>query len=289
MGALLYYISFPFIYLISLLPFRALYFLSDLFYVLVYKLIGYRRKVTINNLRKSFPDKPEKEIKDIGRTFYHYLCDLALEIIKTLTISPADVDKHIRFEDTALIERFKSENRSIIIVLGHFGNWELGGPAFSLKKLHTLYVIYHPLSNKHFDKLFYHMRTRLGTKLYSMNNTLRGMISNKSHLTATGFIADQTPFAESAYWTTFLNQDTPFFTGAEKLAVKFNYPVVYISIDRVRRGLYSMRSELISENSAETKENEITESFARRLEEDILRKPEIWLWSHRRWKHKRNG
>src|SRR5205807_1466043 len=117
-------------------------------------------------------------------------CDLTLETIKTLTITPASINRHVKFEDTSIIEKYKKENKSIIIVMGHIGNWELGGACFSLMNLHTLYVIYHPLTNKHFDKLFYYMRTRLGNKLYSMNNTLRGMMSNADKLTATAFIAD---------------------------------------------------------------------------------------------------
>ncbi len=287
MDVLLYYITVPFIYLISLLPFRIMYMLSDVIYIILYKVVGYRKEIVLTNLRNAFPEKSEKEINGICKKFYRYFCDLALETIKTLTISPSSANRHFNFEDAAIIEKFRNENKSIIIVMGHLGNWELGGACFSLKKLHTLYVIYHPLSNKYFDRLVCYMRTRLGTKLYTMNNTLRGMISNKNQLTATAFIADQTPFPENAYWTTFLNQDTPVFTGTEKIAKKLNYPVVYIFIDRIKRGFYSVKSELLVENSKDTKENEISELFTRRLEKDILYKPELWLWTHRRWKHVR--
>lgn len=284
---MLYYITLPFIYLVSLLPFRVMYILSDVLYIVLYKLIGYRKKVVLTNLRNSFPEKSEQEIQIISNKFYHYFGDLVLETLKTLTISPAAVKKHITFEGAALFERFKKENRSVIIVMGHYGNWELGGPIFSMQQLHQLYVIYHPLSNKRFDKLVYHMRTRSGTRLYAMSDTLRGMISNRKELTATAFIADQTPLPANAYWTTFLHQDTPLFTGTEKIARKLNYPVIYVSIDRVKRGLYNMRSELLVENPSTTSEHEITELFTKRLEQDIIAKPEIWLWSHRRWKHKR--
>lgn len=191
------------------------------------------------------------------------------------------------FEGQSLFESYRQKNQSVIIVMGHYGNWELGGARFTIEHLHRLFVVYKPLKSKAFDKLTYRMRTRLGTKLYAMNETLRGMISDKNELTATAFIADQTPFPENAYWTTFLNQDTPFFTGNEKIARKLNYPVIYVSIDRIKRGLYNLKGEVLAEHPAATGENEITEAFARRLEKDIVAKPEIWLWSHRRWKHKR--
>src|SRR5689334_9056759 len=128
MPALLFYITLPFIYLISLLPFRILYVVSDIIYVVLYKIIGYRKKVVLSNLRNSFPEKSEQEIKTICNKFYHYFCDLVLETLKTLTISPASVHRHIKFEDKRILERFKKENRSVIIVMGHFGNWEMGGP-----------------------------------------------------------------------------------------------------------------------------------------------------------------
>jgi len=266
-----------------------LYLLSDVTYIVLFRIIGYRKKVVLTNLRNSFPEKSEQEIRMIRKNFYHYFCDLVLETLKTLTISPAAVKRHILFKDISVLERFKAENKSVILVMGHFGNWELGGPIFSLQKQHQLYVIYHPLQDKRFDGLVYRIRSRFGTKLYAMNDTLRGMISNKNTLTATAFIADQTPLPANAYWTTFLHQDTPIFTGYDKIARKLNYPVLYISIDRVRRGLYNLTCEVLVENPSATEENEIADLFTKRLEKDILAKPEIWLWSHKRWKHSRKS
>jgi len=133
------------------------------------------------------------------------------------------------------------------------------------------------------------MRTRLGNRLYAMNETLRGMVRDRKELTATAFIADQTPQPNGAYWTTFLNQDTPVFTGTEKIAQKFKYPVIYIAIKRPKRGLYEMSAELLVEHPENTTENEISELHTKRLERDIVENPEIWLWTHRRWKHKRNN
>lgn len=287
MNALIYYICFPIIYLVSLMPFSVLYLLSDTLFFILYYLIGYRKKVVVNNLKKSFPNKSEKEIEKITVEFYQYLCDLILETIKTLSISKRTLRKHIVFEDLSIFKKYFNEKQSVIIVMGHWGNWELSGAAFSQTGLHTLYVIYHPLTNKYFDKMFYYMRTRLGNKLYAMNDVLRGMLRDRELITATAFIADQTPFPQNAYWTTFLNQDTPIFTGTEKIAKKFNYPVIYVAVQRVKRGRYKIKSELLMENPKDSKENEISEMHTRRLEKDILEQPEIWLWTHRRWKHKR--
>lgn len=287
MRALIYYLSLPFIYCISLLPFPVLYLLSDFIYIILFKIIKYREKVVLTNLKNSFPQKSDEEIKLIAEKFYKYFCDLILETIKTLTISPDEVRKHLFFEDLSLFKKYYELNKSVIIVMGHFGNWELGGARFGIENLHTLFVIYHPLTNKYFDKLVYKMRTRLGNKLYSMNETLRGMVGDRNKVTATAFIADQTPSQLNVYWTNFLNQETPVFTGPEKIARKFNYPVIYVSVKRPKRGLYKIENQLLAEEPEKTSDNEISEKFTRMLENDIFLYPEIWLWTHRRWKHKK--
>jgi KDO2-lipid IV(A) lauroyltransferase len=251
-------------------------------------LIGYRKKVVLENLRNSFPEKSEEEIRFLCKQFYRYFCDLLLEILKTLTISSKTVNNRISFDDVTVFKKYYDKGQSVIIVTGHQGNWELGGARFSTEPIHRLYVIYHPLANKYFDKLVYHMRTRLGNKLYAMNETLRGMLRDRDKITATAFISDQTPFPENAYWTTFLNQDTPVFNGPAKIARKLNYPVIYISLERPRRGYYKLRAEALIENPASLSEDEISELHTRRLERDIIAQPEIWLWTHRRWKHKRH-
>lgn len=287
MSAIIYYLTLPFLYLVSYLPFRVLYLLSDVLYILVYKVFGYRKEVVTTNLKRSFPEKPSEELDKIRREYYRYFCDLTLETIKTLSISPATLNKHFSCGDMSAFERCYKENKSVIVVMGHLGSWELGGAYFSQLSLHQLYVIYHPLANKYFDGLFYRMRTRSGTRLYSMKNTFRGMIKNRKELTATAFIADQTPSPTNAHWMTFLNQDTAVFQGTETIARKLNYPVIYLTVIREKRGQYKLHSELLVENPKELAENEVTELHTKRLEQDITSYPETWLWSHRRWKHKR--
>ena len=171
--------------------------------------------------------------------------------------------------------------------MGHWGNWELGGARFAVEPLHKLNVIYHPQHNKYFNNLIVKMRTRLGNGLYAMKDTIRCIIRDKTEVTATAFIADQTPSPRGAYWMQFLNQDTPVFTGTGKIANKMNYPVIYAGIKRTRRGHYEILLEDLVSNPTEMQPDEIVKTFTQRLEKDIQAVPEIWLWTHRRWKHKR--
>lgn len=287
MSAIRYYLTLPFLYVISYLPFKVLYLLSDMFYVLVYKVLGYRKQVVTENLKNAFPGKSTAEIEEIRSDFYHFFCDLSLETIKTLSISPTDLRKYISHEDISVFERYYKEKQSVILVMGHLGSFEFAAAYFNQLPVHQLYAIYHPLTNKHFDRLFYRMRTRLGTKLYPMKSTFKGMVKNRNEVTATAFIADQTPAPDNAYWMTFLNQDTPVFKGTEIIARKLDYPVIYLSVIREKRGQYKIHSELLAEHPRELTESELTKLHTRRLEQDIIKYPETWLWSHRRWKHKR--
>ncbi|HRH70054.1 MAG TPA: lysophospholipid acyltransferase family protein [Flavobacteriales bacterium] len=288
MGTLGYYIALPFLYGVALLPFPLLYLLSDFVNLILFRSIGYRRQVIMANLRNSFPEKSEAEIKEIARRFHQWFCDLVLETIKTLTISPAEVKERVQFVGLDILRSYADRKQSIVVVLGHFGNWELAGARYSAEPgIPQLYVIYHPLQNPHFDRLMHHMRTRHGTKLYTMRETSKSMLRDRHLNTATAFIADQTPPPERAYWMEFLSQDTPVFQGTEALSRKLGYPVVYISITRPRRGHYSMAVETLVADPAVTRDGEITEVHTRRLERDIRNYPDLWLWTHRRWKHRR--
>ena len=289
MQAVGFYLALPFIYLISILPFPLLYLFSDFVFVLIYYIIGYRKKVVTKNLRCSFPEKSEKEIVDLRRNFFRHLSDLFLETFKTLTISPSSMLQRCRVDEPslALIKKLYDEKKSVLIVLGHLGNWEWGGNTFSLLCKHQLYVIYHPLKNKYFNNMIIGMRTRFGTKLIEIKNTFRDMLGNKNEISATAFIADQTPHPPNAHWTTFLNQDTPVFRGTEIIARKLNYPVVSIHIKKIKRGYYEIFAEMLCENPSSTSDGEISERHTKKLEEEIRKNPETWLWSHRRWKHKR--
>ncbi len=285
--ALFYYVCLPFIYLIAILPFPLLYFFSTGVFFLIYHVLHYRRKIVRENLVKSFPEKQLKEIQEIELRFYRYFCDLFLETFKTLTISKESMVKHCEFapETLSIFNRLAEENQSFMVVMGHFGNWEWGGNTFSICCRHQLYVIYHPLANKYFNGLVYRMRTRFGTRLIPMKDTLRDMLKNRNELNATAFIADQSPLPDRAYWMSFLNQDTPVFLGIEKIALKIRYPIVYITIRRVKRGYYKVFADRIELPLRREETGAITEIHTRKLENDIRSQPENWLWTHRRWKH----
>ncbi len=286
---LFYYVCLPFIYLLAILPFPLLYFFSTGVFFIIYYILRYRRKIVRENLVKSFPEKQLKEIQEIELRFYRYFCDLFLETFKTLTISKESMVKHCEFapETFSIFNQLAEENQSFMVVMGHFGNWEWAGNTFSICCKHQLYVIYHPLANKYFNGLVYGMRTRFGTRLIPMKDTLREMLKNRNALTATAFIADQSPLPDRAYWMSFLNQDTPVFLGIEKIALKIRYPIVYITIRRVKRGYYKVFAERIELPLRQEETGTITEIHTRKLETDIRSQPENWLWTHRRWKHVR--
>ena len=291
MSAIIYYITLPFIYLLSILPFPLLYLLSDGLYLVLYHIIGYRKKIVSDNLKNAFPEKTPAEIIILEKNFYRYFCDLVLETFKTLTISEEKMLKHCSMEPAAqkLFNQFAEENKSLIIIMGHKGNWEWAGNTFSICCKHQLYVIYHPLANKYFNGLVCKMRCTFGTKLIPMKETLRYMIKNKIELNATGFIADQSPSPANCHWMNFMNQDTPVFMGAEKIAQMIKYPIVFASVKKLTRGYYTLTAEVLQTPPHTGTEGDITEMHTRKLESDILSQPETWLWTHKRWKHKRQN
>jgi len=286
MQRVVFYLIYPLIYLIASFPFWALYILSDFFYFILL-LSGYRKKVVMKNLRNSFPEKSTAEIKVLYKNYYSYLCDLVLETLKTLTMSEKEAKERCVFHKPEWLDTFYNENKSLVIVMGHYGNWEWAGPSFSLNTNYQLVVAYLPLTNPYFEKMMSGMRTKFGTQITPAVNTLRTMVGNRKQITATALIADQTAWADQAYWTTFLNQDTAVFTGPEKLAIKFDYPIVFMNVKRIKRGYYEIHPELLFEFPKETTEGQITEKFTNRLEEEIRINPATWLWSHKRWKYSR--
>jgi len=203
---------------LSLLPLPVLYVLSDVLEFLLFRVAGYRLKVVRANLRNSFPEHGPAELKQIEQKFRKWFCDLILETIKTLTITPAELERRITVEGTEVLKTYYDAGTSVILVMGHWGNWELGGARFSQLPFHRLHVIYHPLENQAFDRLFIRMRTRLGNGLYPMKETVKCMLRDRHQVTATAFIADQTPSPRNAYWTTFLHQPTPVHWGTERIA-----------------------------------------------------------------------
>ncbi len=281
----------PLLYIISILPFWCLRGISNFFYLIVYHILGYRKKVVVQNLKNSFPEKSEDEIKKITKQFYLHFCDVIFETLKLYTVSKENFKKHCWFNQEAMrvLGGYSDKGQSIIMILGHVGNWEWDATIHILTFKQLLTGVYHPLSNKRFDKFVYKLRNRFGGNFVTMNNSLKEFLAlkQKNIPTSIGLIADQTPPPEGAYWTTFLNQDTPVFNGPEKIAKKFNYPVVYIGVKKVKRSYYELSATVVSENPKDLEPGQIAELYTKALEENIKAQPHIWLWSHRRWKHKK--
>lgn len=292
MGTKLQYaLLYGWVKLHALLPMGALYVLSDIFYLVIYRLVRYRLKVVRRNLAASFPEKTEKELRALERGFYRHFADYVVETIKLAHISLAEVKRRAVIENPEIIDRLMEEGHScILLLMGHFGNWEWYSGSTTYFADSRIYQIYRPLNNKAFDKLFIHLRTRFDSFLIKKNDTVRDVIRLKQDKTRSVviFIADQTPSpANLHFWTNFLHQDTPFLTGPERMARKLDLPVVFLDVKPVRRGYYTLTMELLTKHAKQTSEGWITEQYARMMERMILRRPEGWLWTHKRWKHKR--
>jgi KDO2-lipid IV(A) lauroyltransferase len=289
MGAIGFYFFYTIIWVITLLPFRVLYLLSDLLFILVYYFPSYRRKVVYTNIKNSFPEKTEKELRMIERKFYRHLPDLFIETFKAAHMSNKQIMKHFTFTNLEIFEKLHNEGRDIAAILGHYNNWEwLLCPPLSVK--HNTVSIYKPLHNKFFDRQLNKIRTRNGMVLTPMSSIVREIINNKKNNKRSmyAFLSDQTPAGgDIRYWTTFLNQDTPVFLGAEKIALKYDMAVVFFNIQKIKRGYYNLNVELLFEHTKDLPEYAVTNAHVKRLEEIIKDKPEYWIWSHRRWKHKK--
>jgi Kdo2-lipid IVA lauroyltransferase/acyltransferase len=282
-----YTLAIP-IYMLVSLPFPLFYLLSDFLFFLGYNIVGYRKKVIKQNLQNAFPKKSESEIDILAKKYFAFMVDLFLETFKLLVMEPSEVEKRVIFTNTEILKPFAEKNQSIIFVLGHYGNWEWCGQSFHLKKMFQQDVLYHPLKSKFFDWITHKLRARFGVGLIPMQVSIKEMIRRNNMLTATAFLADQTPSNKDAsHWMPFLNQDTAVFLGTEKIAKKLKRPVVFVHMKRLKRGFYETSFTLIAAEPQHTNDLYVTEKHTQMLEADIQACPELWLWSHRRWKHKR--
>ncbi len=286
MNKLAYYIWHPLIWLIAHLPTKWLYRFSNFLYYPV-SLLGYRKKVICNNLNMAFPEKPDYWKKKILHLFYRHFCDLFVETIKLQHISDDEIYRRITFSGTEIIDQAKDQGKDVIAILGHYGNWEWV-PSINMHIQSQGYSVYRPLKNKWFDRYMLNLRSRFGSINVTMKATLRmvATLRKKDSRFVLGLISDQSPArSEIQYWTDFLTQKTPILTGPEKIAKMVNGLVVYFKVTKPRRGHYHIEVipwEGIPRNAAE---NEITEWHVRQLEKNIRERPELWLWSHKRWKY----
>ncbi len=273
---------------ISIMPYPLLYLHSDFAFLMIYHVVGYRKKVVLKNIQNSFPEKSPEEHKKIMRKFYRHFCDLILESLKGFTISKKQLDKRFKLRNPEVSDAFFEKGQNLVMVGGHYNNWEILALGIGYQMKHLPIGIYKPLHNKYFDEKMKKTRQRFGLKLCPMKETKAHFMGDHGKPNGIIFAIDQTPSnTKKCHWMEFLNQDTPVFFGAEKYAREFDRPVIFCTIHKVKRGHYEAELEVITDTPNELPHGAITEMNTQRLEKDIIEKPEYWLWSHRRWKHKR--
>ena len=278
-------------YLISLLPFRALYLLSDGLYVVLFHMVGYRRKVVEKNLRMAFADKTDNDRLLIEHKFYHWLCDYFVESIKLLSISKEELQRRFTIANSDEVEKCFEEGQSAAAVLGHYCNWEwLSCVGIDLPANRVMGLVYHPLRNRYFDRLFVDLRSHMGGVPIPKQDILRYLVKYRREgvMSLFGYISDQGPKMNNIHlWLDFMNQDTPVFTGSERIIRKMNNAVFYVEMSRPKRGYYTCTYHLITRQPDSLPEHEITRIFFQKLEQTIRKNPEFYLWSHNRWKRTR--
>ena len=288
MQFLVYILVYPILWFISILPFRLLYAVSDGVYVLLYYIVGYRKKTVTENLRLVFPDKSEKEITTIRKKFYRHLCDMFLEMTKTMSISEKELKKRFEILNPEEFKRLESLKKSIILIFGHYASWEW---SIVLQNYINFkgFGVYKKLANKHFDKLARGIRTKFNTSLISTKETINAINQNenKGIKSITGFISDQSPrVTKDAYWSDFMGVNVPCFTGAERLAKRLDLTTAYLKVTKVKRGFYEAEIITLAENPKDYKDYELTDMFLREVEKQIHKTPEYYFWTHKRWKHR---
>ena len=274
----------------SLLPLSVLYFISDvILYPLVYYVARYRLKVVRKNLRNSFPDKSHNELKSIEKKFYRHFADLLVEIVHGYRASDEEMREHVVFENVDLVEELAQKTQGVIAYLGHMGNWEWIADLNKrfVDRSMVEYNIYRQLKNPNSDKMMLELRSKRGGECIEKKQLLRKLVSlrHANHSFVLGMLSDQKPSKRSTYaWTQFLSQETAFLNGSEVLAKKFGFSAVYAHILSPKRGQYTVRFELITDNPAAMPDEEMTKKYAALLEQNIHAQPEQWLWTHNRWK-----
>ncbi len=289
MRAVIYYITYPLILGLSYLPFWFLYRISDGLYFVIYYLIGYRKKLVYSNLKKSFPEKSEKEIVSIQKAFFKHFADFLIETLKTFTISERQIRKRFVYKNLDLVSNYTQKGQSVLIVAGHYANWEwvIGGPKQAVL---NLFITYTRISNPFFNRLIKKSRERFGAHLIVKQDTYKVLDRNHADKMASvyGLLSDQSPRnPKNRYVTHFLGADLPVYNSAEVIAKKYNDAIIFMDINKVDRGQYKVSFELISDTPNKHPDFTLTDIFFEKLSKQITAKPEYYLWTHNRFKHER--
>lgn len=289
MQLLIYLIFYPILWLISILPFKLLYIYSDFVCFIIYRLVGYRKKTVRYNIAIALPHLSRNERLEVEKKFYKHLCDIFLEMIKTITISKSELEKRYKFNNLEVYLDLEKQGKSIALLCAHYASYEW---AVSMNNVinHKGYGIYKKLANPYFDKLVRDIRSRLNATLITTKETIPTIVENykSGKLGVFGFASDQSPKVyPNTHWSKFMNIDTPVHVGAENLAKKYDMNVIFLRTKKVKRGYYEASFELLCDNPKEAPNYEITDKFLGLVEKQIYEQPEYYLWTHKRWKHKR--
>ena len=287
MQLLVFILVYPFLWFISILPYRLFYGFSDLVCFLVYRLIGYRKKVVRDNLELVFPTKSKQEINRIEKKFYTHMCDMFLEMVKTMNLSKGEVKKRY---DVINIETLQKvlQTKSVLVVCSHYANWEWNVSINNYVDAKG-YAVYQKIGNKYFDAFIKKVRARWNTTLITQRETVKTVIGNhKNNIRAGyGMVSDQSPqWHRAQYWSEFMGIKVPIFNGTEIMARKMDLAVVFLKVSKVKRGYYKAEFIPITMAGGSTEKNEITDQFLRLTENQIREAPEFYFWTHKRWKHR---
>ncbi|MBR1517545.1 MAG: lysophospholipid acyltransferase family protein [Bacteroidales bacterium] len=267
-----------------------MYLISDILYLLVYYVVRYRREVTRTNLQRSFPEKSERERRGIERRYYRHMCDLLVEGLFNMFATPPQIRRRYRIVNREVIDRYYERGQSVILLSQHYNNWEYMVVSLNFQLLHHGVGVGKPLQDKGIGSWIARRRIRYGTEVVDQTNVREVLDYYDRHHVPTAYmmLADQSPSnTRKSYWATFLHQETPFLYGPEYFARRYNYPVVYYEVRKVRRGRYEIVMSEFCPHPQETQQYDIVKKYVRQLEALLQRQPEYWLWSHRRWKRQR--
>ena len=273
---------------LSYLPLRLLYAFSNITFILTYYIVNYRRTVVRENLINAFPQKKTEEIISIEKGFYRHFTDFIFESVKSISISEKEVLKRTAIKNPELLDKLYAEGKNVLVLCGHYNNWEFYALSLPKKTKHTAYSLYQPLKNSFFNNIVLSSRKRYGMKLIETSNIAQFFHHTSDNLKMIVVMNDQSPInLHKSYWNTFLNQETGWNTGPEKFAKKYDYVVLFGHSKAIKRGYYEVEFNVITEEPQTTNNDYITNKYASLLEDIIKQRPESWLWSHKRWKHKR--
>lgn len=287
MQFLAFIIAYPLLWLISMLPFRIFYWISDLIFFVVYYLIGYRKKTVKHNLKIALPHLTDKERLILEKKFYHHFCDSFMEMVKTMTISIEEMQERFQITNLELLKEYEKKNRSIMVLASHYASWEWL-IAINLKSSYQGVGVYKKIANRYFDKVIKGIRSKFKTELVSTDKTIPLMANNqrKGILSLYGLISDQSPKTKQiAHWESFMGIETPVHIGPELLSKKYNLNVVFAKVKKVKRGYYEATLIPITDDAKSLPNYEIIHRYIKEVEKQIYEAPEYYFWTHKRWKH----